>query len=108
MTLLELIRMRLNEAEKEPITPSEGMVIDAVDALTDYVECKDGLARGDMRRWCWIAAYATSVATTNIRVQFGPEYRERARVAARDAVADYDAFIAAEKLLTEIAEGDAP
>jgi hypothetical protein len=94
MTLLELIRQRLDEAEKESGAPSK--LIDAVDALADYVETRGNLAHSDMRRWCWIAAYATSVATTNIRVQFGPEYRERARVAAREAVADFDAFVAGE------------
>jgi hypothetical protein len=88
MTLLELIRLRLSEAEKEPITPSEGMIIDAVDALSDYVECQGALAHGDMRRWCWIAAYVSKLGTGDCR--------RDATTAAHQAVIDFDAFVTGE------------
>jgi hypothetical protein len=94
MTLLELIRQRLDEAEAEPGAP--GQLIDAVDALSDYVECKDALVRGDMRRWCWLAAYVAKLGAVTMRGEFAPDSRLKAKVAALEAVADFDAFVAAE------------
>jgi hypothetical protein len=86
MTLVELIRQRLNEAEAEPGAPSK--LIDAVDALADYVECQGALARGDMRRWCWLGAYLTKLGTGDCR--------RDATTAAHQAVTDFDAFVAGE------------
>jgi hypothetical protein len=92
MTLLELIRLRLEEAEAEPGAP--GQLIDAVCALSDYVECKDALARGDVRRWCWLGAYLTKLGTARLRSEHDPDCRRLAITAAHQAVADFDAFIA--------------
>ena len=86
MTLLELIRLRLNDAEKEPGAP--GKLICAVDALADYVECKGALAHGDMRQWCWLAAYVVKLGTSHCR--------RDATTAAHQAVTDFDAFIEGE------------
>lgn len=96
MTLLELIRMRLNEAEKEPLPPGSPSIIDAVDALTDYVECQGALASSDTRRQFWCAAYLVKLGAVTMRGEFAPDSRLKAKVAALEAVADYDAFIAAE------------
>jgi hypothetical protein len=87
VTPLEFIRMRLEEAEKEPITPAESMLIDAVCALSDVVESLDTAANSDMRRWCWIATYAAMQPSA---------HRQRAINAAREAVEDFDAFFAGE------------
>jgi hypothetical protein len=96
MTLLELIRLRLSEAEKEPITPSESMIIDAVDALSDYVECQAATTGADTRRQLWCAAYLTKLGTSTMRGELAPECRTAAKIAALEAVVDYDAFVAAE------------
>jgi hypothetical protein len=89
MTLLELIRQRLNEAEAVPGAPSR--LIDAVDALADYVECQGALPRGDMRCWCWLGAYFATLGNVHV---YPHEGRTLAKAAAYSAVSDYDAFIA--------------
>ncbi len=94
MTLLELIRLRLSEAEKEPIDAGTAMLVDAVDALTDYVEFRDAIVRGDTRRQFWCAAYLTKLGTSTMRGH--SDCRTAAKIAALEAVVDYDAFVAAE------------
>ena len=91
MTLLELIRLQLNEAEAEPGASSK--LIGAVDALSDYVECQ-GAIGASTRRQFWCAAYLTKLGTSTMRGH--SDCRTAAKIAALEAVADYDAFVAAE------------
>lgn len=90
-SLLEFVRLRLSEAEKEPISPGTAMLVDAVDVLADYVECQGALGRGDMRCWCWLGAYFATLGNAHV---YPHEGRTLAKAAAYSAVADYDAFIA--------------
>jgi hypothetical protein len=94
MTLLELIRLQLNEAEAEPGASSK--LIGAVDALADYVECQAASNGVDTRRQFWCAAYLTKLGTSTMRGELAPDCRTAAKIAALEAVADYDVFVARE------------